>query len=100
MIKKAQPFVGAFEPVVSGRRFCVTRNDYVSLVPTCAMKEGEICVFLSNVVSSVLSKDENDSACLVGESYIHELMNGEALDMILDVDSLKERDIVLRHNTV
>lgn len=95
MIREAQPFSGAFEHVARGRRFCVTRNGYVGLVPTCAMKGDEICVFLGSAVPFVVSKDENGSACLVGESYIHGLMDGEALDMVLDVDSLEERDIVL-----
>ena len=95
MSRVSQPFVGAFEPAARGRRFCVTQDGYMGLVPTRAAMGDNICVFLGGAVPFVMRKTDNRHYFLVGECYLHGLMDGKALEMVLDVDWMDERDITL-----
>ena len=94
MSRVSQPFVGAFEPAARGRRFCVTQDGYMGLVPTRAAKGDNICVFLGGAVPFLIRKIDNGHYPLVGECYVHGLMDGKALDMVLDVDWMDEKDII------
>lgn len=93
--RESQAFVGAFEPAVKGRRFCVTQDGYMGLVPARATKGDGICVFLGGAVPFVIRKTDNGHYSLVGECYVHGLMDGKALDMVLDIDWMEEKDIIL-----
>ena len=95
IVREAQAFIGAFEPDIKGRRFCVTQEGYTGLVPTSAAKGDSICVFLGSAVPFVIRKTGSDKFSLVGECYVHGMMDGKALDMVLDVDWMDEGDIVL-----
>lgn len=90
-----QPFFSAFEPMAQDRRFCVTVDGYMGLVPKTAAKGDGICVFLGGAVPFVIRKADSGHYCLVGECYVHGLMDGKALDVVLDVDWMEEGDITL-----
>ena len=94
-ITDSQPFIEACEPGVKGRRFCVTRDGYMGLVPTRAEKGDGICVFMGGAVPFVIHPTDNGQFRLVGECYVHGLMDGKALDMVLDVDWMEEKNITL-----
>jgi hypothetical protein len=67
------------------RRFCVSEKGYVGLVPPFAREGDIICVVLGVQTPLVfrklkLTQDQGGSRYhLVGETYIHGLMDGEAL---------------------
>lgn len=90
-----QPFLTAFEPMAQDRRFCVTADGYMGLVPKGATKGDGICVFLGGAVPFVIRKANSGHDCLVGECYVHGMMDGKALDVVLDVDWMEEGDITL-----
>ena len=95
VVRESQPFIEAFEPLVKGMRFCVTRDGYTGMVPARARSGDGICVFLGGAVPFVIRKTDSGYYLLVGECYVHGLMDGKALDMVLDVDWMEEGDITL-----
>lgn len=71
-----------------GRCFCVTENGYMGLVPPQSELGDIIVIFLSAQVPHVLRRNKkgklNDpepdlTYCLVGESYVHGVMDGELM---------------------
>ena len=79
----------AFKAAVEGRRFAVTRKGYMGLVPRTAQLGDEICVFLGGYVSFVVrrihGKEEFE---LVGECYVHGIMDGEVMQMDLPRENI------------
>ena len=73
------------------RRFCVTTNGYLGLVPGYSRPGDQIYTFLDWQTPSVLM-DGEISSLLFGSAYVDGLMNGEALEE----DWWEPRDIVLR----
>ncbi|MCJ1458322.1 hypothetical protein MMC28_008693 [Mycoblastus sanguinarius] len=96
IVRQSQPFITACEPSSKGRRFCVTRDGYMGLVPARASKGDDVCVFLGGTVPFLTRKTDGGNGSLVGECYIHGLMDGEALDVVLDFDWMEEKDISLK----
>lgn len=95
IVTDSEPFIQACEPVVQGARFCVTRDGYMGLVPTRAAKGDAICVFMGGTVPFVIRETDSGQYRLMGECYVHGLMDGKALDMVLDVDWMEEKNITL-----
>ena len=62
------------------RRFCATIDGRIGLVPRSAAAADVICVLYGGRVPFVLRPCEKGYT-LIGECYIHGLMNGEAMDM-------------------
>ena len=94
-VREIQPFMTALEHTANFGRFCVTRDGYMGLVPKRAAKGDGICVFLGGSVPFVIRRTDSGHYSLVGEGYVHGLMDGKALDMVLDVDWMEEGDITL-----
>lgn len=74
----------AFSKQLSNGRFCVTKKGYVGFVPHEAKLGDEICIMYGGAVPFCMRKiPRMDSKYkLVGESYIHGIMYGEALSSI------------------
>ena len=80
-------FSQATDSATINQRFCITKDGYMGLVPDVATPGDIIAVFLGGVVPFVLrpiSGDEGDNKwekryLLVGECYVHGVMNGEVL---------------------
>jgi hypothetical protein len=70
------------------RKVCVTKDGYVGLVPTFAEPEDLICVLFGICVPLVLrtSKSEPSKYQLIGESYVHGMMDGEIFSIREHVD--------------
>ena len=66
--------------VCHGRCFFVTGKGYMGLGPPEMQKEDLVAVLLGGSVPFVLHAEEQEQFSLVGESYVHGLMNGEALE--------------------
>ena len=69
----------------------MTRKGFVGLVPGDAAEGDVICVFIGVKVPFVLREDE-DGYQLLGDCYVHGIMEGEALEM---PDSIVQ-EIILR----
>jgi hypothetical protein len=70
------------------RKVCVTKDGYVGLVPTFAEPEDLICVLFGICVPLVLrtSKSKPSKYQLIGESYVHGMMDGEIFSIREHVD--------------
>jgi hypothetical protein len=78
-----------------GRRFCITQSGHMGLVPGKTEVGDSVCVFTGNEVPFILRKapsvrKRRQGFLLVGESYIHGLMDGEALGLA------REREIAIQ----
>ncbi len=73
------------------RRFCSTTDGRIGLVPRSAAAGDVICVLYGGRVPYVL-RPCKDEYTLIGESYIHGLMDGEAMDL----GQFESREFALR----
>jgi hypothetical protein len=75
----------AFMTSARCRRFFITRNGYIGLAPNAAREGDFVCVLLGCSVPVVLRR-EMDHYIFVGDCYMHGIMNGEAIAMVLSGD--------------
>lgn len=80
----------AFRAAVEGRRFAVTSKGYMGLVPRTTEIGDSVCVFLGSHIPFVVRSRGGGDFELVGECYVHGIMNGEVMAM-----DLKKQDVVL-----
>ena len=86
-----RPFFEAFSVVAPGRRFFVSIAGYMGLGPP-GMRPGDmLCVFLGGQVPWII-REVDGGYVLVGECYVHGLMNGEAIE----TQHLPVQDIILK----
>ena len=84
-----------------GRRFITTIKGRVGLAPADCKEGDVICVLLGSGVPFVLRPNvagagETSTFSLVGESYLHGIMNSEVLDMLeRNNTELELRDIII-----
>jgi hypothetical protein len=90
--ERTQNYLGAFS-AVRDLRFCLTKNDYLGLVPLTTEIGDVVCIVHSSCVPFVLRpcKDIKGAFRLVGKCYIHGIMEGEAMQM----KDLVQREISL-----
>ena len=84
-------FQAALIVVASNRRFFSTIGGYMGLGPSRMRPGDTICVFLGGAVPWVIRQDGEDYV-LVGECYVHGLMNGEAMN----TEYLPVQDVVIK----
>jgi len=63
--------------------FCVTENGYVGMVPRLTRVGDMVCLIYGCEVSYVL-REEDEKYRLVGDAYVHRLMDGEGLRLERD----------------
>lgn len=72
----------AFEAAVTRRAFGTTSKQYMGLFPRGTKVGDEICIFSGGCVPFVVRPQAaSKSYQLVGECYVHGIMNGEAMQM-------------------
>lgn len=73
----------AFEAAVYGRRFGTTSKRYMGLFPRGTQEGDQICIFSGGHIPFVVRRQQATSSKyqLVGECYVHGIMNGEAMHM-------------------
>lgn len=81
-------FGSAIGSCAVGRRFCVTEKGYFGMVPPKSEVGDKICVFLGARTPFVLRR-EGEGYKLVGESYVHQIMDGEMMRVGLPVESIQ-----------
>lgn len=60
-------------------KFLITEQGYLGLKPMTQEAGDLVCVLLRGNLPFVLRQQDNDEYCLFGESYIHGLVDGEAM---------------------
>jgi len=73
-------FAGQYEAFTRGRVFFTTTNNYMGLAPVGSMPGDAICVVQGCSIPLVM-RPKGDHWILIGESYVHGIMDGEAMDM-------------------
>jgi hypothetical protein len=63
------------------RTFFVTRQGYMGVGPGCLGEQDIVCVFLGGKVPFVLHR-EHSEYLLLGESYVHGIMEGEIMEEV------------------
>ncbi|KAG4259320.1 hypothetical protein FPRO03_12996 [Fusarium proliferatum] len=69
----------AFTSLTKSRRFAATDIGLVGYVPNRAKKGDLVCIFYGSDVPFVVRKEAEGKYSLVGECYIHGIMEGEAI---------------------
>ena len=79
-----------------GRKFILTAEGRVGLVPAKSQVGDVICIFLGAGAAHVLrpNNDADKTFQLVGDCYLHGIMNMEALDM-LEEGKVEQRDFTI-----
>jgi hypothetical protein len=79
--------VGMFTRLREGRSFGTTRKGYVGWFPTAAKKDDIVCFLKHSDVPFVLRRIKTTGTyTLIGDSYIHGLMNGSR-SSVADIES-------------
>jgi len=79
--KQSTSYVAALQGILSGWKFIVTKRGYVGVVPNLTQAGDIVAVLKGSLVPFILKKSESRSNefRLVGECYVHGVMNGEGL---------------------
>lgn len=66
----------------SGRRFCITNKGYMGMVPPLCKPTDVVCIILGALTPYIIrrSSDNETSYEIVGECYMHGMMDGEMLE--------------------
>lgn len=94
---KARPYRLSQQVMLNGRRFCVTKKGYFGMLTQNADKGDHVCIIMGSTVPFMVREIEvaqslSTSYSIVGEGYIHGIMNGEALTM----EGFEVTDIILQ----
>lgn len=68
---------------VGGRRFCITNKGYMGMVPPLCKPSDLVCIIMGAETPYIIRRSSNDddtSYEIVGECYIHGMMDGEMLE--------------------
>jgi hypothetical protein len=81
--KQAASYIAALQDTLHGWRFVVTKNGYIGVVPNMTEVGDVIAILKGGSVPFVLKRSEKRDGAfrLVGECYVHCLMNGEGLSL-------------------
>ena len=71
----------SFEEAYRGRRLFRTSGNYLGIGPQSLQKDDQVWVIAGSTVPMILRKSESGRWRLVGEAYVHGIMNGEAVRM-------------------
>jgi hypothetical protein len=63
----------------AGRNLCITTGGYLGYVSNDSQIGDKICILFGSAVPYILREDNNGSFVLVGECYVHGVMDGEAM---------------------
>lgn len=79
--------------MATNRRLLVTNDGYIGLGPIMARQGDHVCILYGCSVPLIL-REVQGGLSLVGEAYVHGLMDGEAL-ALLDEGRLREKEWIL-----
>lgn len=73
----------------SGRQLCITNRGYLGYVSSESQIGDKICILFGSAAPYILRKSKEGFFMLVGECYIHGIMDGEAMKE-LDIEGLSQ----------
>lgn len=73
-------YATSFVYIAGLRRFFITKNGYIGLGPKSMQAGDSVFVFPGGIVPFILRTSDLGSYRLVGEAYVHGIMNGEAVN--------------------
>ncbi|EXL65084.1 hypothetical protein FOPG_18678 [Fusarium oxysporum f. sp. conglutinans race 2 54008] len=89
------PYVMGTEAALLGRCFATTRGGRIATAPPATRNGDLLCVLYGGSVVHVL-REEEDHYILVGEAYVYDLMNGQAIQAYQSGESeLQEQDFTI-----
>jgi hypothetical protein len=75
-----QAFKRAYRAAMLNRRLCWTQKGYLGLAPRYTRPGDIVCVFMGSAVPFVVRPREDGRSLLVGECYVHGVMDGQLAD--------------------
>lgn len=69
-----------FEKYALGRRLIITKRGYIGLAPSTAKKDDRVSILFGSEVPIILRKRHSGGFEVVGETYIHGIMEGEVVE--------------------
>jgi len=93
-ITPREPVFARVQDFTARRRFVVTDNGMMGVVPAGSLSGDSVFVLLGGSVLYVLCVMEEDRYMLIGEAYFHGMMDGESMDLC-DKGEFKLETIVL-----
>jgi hypothetical protein len=88
-IMHVYPYTNSVMRLRTARKVCITPNGYIGGVVHGSVIGGKICILFGASVPFVLRGMDDGGFMLVGEAYVHGLMDGEALKEF-DIESLSQ----------
>jgi hypothetical protein len=85
----------AFQAGTTRRQLARTENLLIGAVPEQAQTDDLVCVLYGCSVPVVLRKSGEDSYGFIGDCYIHDFMDGEAIAMAMK-GIMDEQEFTLR----
>ena len=86
-----QTFEAAYMTISQGRRFFTSIGGYMGIGPPGMQPGDSVCVFLGGNVPWIVRQEDHEYM-LVGECYVHGIMNGE----YMETDHLPVQDIIVK----
>ncbi|PMD47662.1 hypothetical protein L207DRAFT_415975, partial [Hyaloscypha variabilis F] len=76
-------YIAALQDTLHGWRFVITKKGYVGVVPNMAQRGDTIAIFKGGMVPFILQRSTQrlQTSRLIGECYVHGIMNGEGLSL-------------------
>ena len=87
-------FVRAIESAIADRLFFLSDSGWMGLAPAAAMKGDLVCILIGGATPFVLRPVGESFYQLIGECYVHGMMDGEAMDHLSN-GRYELRDITL-----
>jgi hypothetical protein len=81
---KLKEFLRRVQAVTWNRRLVRLADDSLGLVPSRTIRYDRVCILFGCDVPVVLRRLKDDTCELIGEAFIYEVMNGEALDRLYE----------------
>lgn len=79
VFREPSMYISRIETLSYFRRLIITQNGYVGLAPYTTGPDDIICIFLGAQTPFMLRQEDNEWI-LLGECYVHGMMNSEAFD--------------------
>jgi len=78
-IKLSAHLVEAVSAAWNGRRFFISEKGYMGLAPITARAGDAICILFGGQVPFILRERDDSEHSMIGECYVHGIMDGEAI---------------------
>ncbi|KAK7977125.1 HET-domain-containing protein [Apiospora saccharicola] len=96
LVETSIVFLGVLQLILVSRRIVTTTKGHLGMA-TKASKQGDSIFLLKDCNMPLVLRPHGDGTYhLVGECFVHGIMDGEAMDQFLQDDSVEEMNVVLR----